>query len=32
MVASFTAEEFEQLVVQALDDLPEFFREKLQNF
>jgi predicted Zn-dependent protease with MMP-like domain len=27
----FSSEEFEQLVVQALDDLPEFFKEKLQN-
>jgi predicted Zn-dependent protease with MMP-like domain len=26
-----TEEEFEQLVVEALDDLPEFFRQKLQN-
>jgi predicted Zn-dependent protease with MMP-like domain len=31
MEPQFTREEFEQLVVQALDDLPEFFREKLQN-
>lgn len=29
--ANFTSEEFEQLVAQALDDLPEFFKEKLQN-
>jgi predicted Zn-dependent protease with MMP-like domain len=27
----FSPEAFETLVVQALDDLPEFFREKLQN-
>jgi predicted Zn-dependent protease with MMP-like domain len=27
----FDPEEFEQLVVQALDTLPEFFQEKLQN-
>ncbi len=27
----FTPEEFENLVVQALDDLPEFFQQKLQN-
>lgn len=27
----FSAEEFEQLVGQALDDLPEFFRQQLQN-
>lgn len=26
-----TPEEFEQLVVQALDELPEFFQKKLQN-
>jgi len=31
MKPQFTQEEFEQLVVQALDDLPEFFRQKLQN-
>lgn len=31
MEPQFTREEFEQLVVQALDDLPEFFKEKLQN-
>ena len=31
MKANFTSEEFEQLVAQALDDLPEFFKEKLQN-
>lgn len=31
MKPQFTREKFEQLVVQALDDLPEFFREKLQN-
>ncbi len=27
----FSSEEFEQLVVQALDELPEFFQQKLQN-
>jgi predicted Zn-dependent protease with MMP-like domain len=27
----FTSEEFEQLVVQALNALPEFFQQKLQN-
>lgn len=27
----FTVEEFEQLVGQALDDLPEFFQQQLQN-
>ena len=27
----FSPEEFEQLVVEALDALPEFFRQKLQN-
>ncbi|MEM7342954.1 MAG: metallopeptidase family protein [Chloroflexota bacterium] len=27
----FTAEEFEQLVVEALDNLPDFFKKKLQN-
>lgn len=27
----FTPEEFEQLVVQALDELPEFFKQQLQN-
>ncbi len=31
MKPKFNPEEFEQLVVQALDDLPEFFKEKLQN-
>ena len=31
MEPQFTREEFEQLVVQALDELPEFFQEKLQN-
>ncbi len=31
MKPQFTPEEFEQLVVQALDELPEFFQEKLQN-
>lgn len=27
----FTPDEFEQLVAQALDELPEFFQQKLQN-
>ena len=31
MTPQFTSEEFEQLVVQALDALPEFFQQKLQN-
>ena len=31
MKPQLTQEEFEQLVGQALDDLPEFFRQKLQN-
>ena len=31
MTPKFTTEEFEQLVVEALDDLPDFFRQKLQN-
>lgn len=31
MVQKFDPETFEQLVVQALDELPEFFQEKLQN-
>ena len=31
MAPQFTPEEFEQLVVQALDGLPEFFQQKLQN-
>ncbi len=31
MKPKFSAEEFEQLVVQALDALPDFFKEKLQN-
>ena len=31
MNSQFSPEEFEKLVVQALDDLPEFFKEKLQN-
>lgn len=31
MNPKFTPEEFEQLVVQALDALPEFFRQQLQN-
>lgn len=31
MAFKFSPEEFEQLVVQALDELPEFFKEKLQN-
>ena len=30
-MSKFTPDEFEQLVVQALDDLPEFFQQKLQN-
>jgi predicted Zn-dependent protease with MMP-like domain len=30
-MSKFTQEEFEQLVVQALEDLPEFFQQKLQN-
>ena len=31
MDAQFSPEEFEQLVAQALDELPGFFQEKLQN-
>ena len=31
MPIKLSAEEFQALVVQALDDLPEFFQEKLQN-
>lgn len=31
MTPQFSPEEFEQLVVQALEGLPEFFKEKLQN-
>lgn len=31
MSPRFSATAFEQLVVQALDELPEFFRTKLQN-
>ena len=31
MAQKFDPEEFEQLVVEALDALPEFFQEKLQN-
>jgi predicted Zn-dependent protease with MMP-like domain len=31
MASKFSAEEFEKLVAQALEDLPGFFREKLQN-
>ncbi len=31
MEPKFSLEEFEQLVVQALDELPDFFKEKLQN-
>jgi len=27
----FSPEEFEQLVVQALEDLPDYFQQKLQN-
>ncbi len=30
-MSKFSPEEFEQLVAQALDDLPEFFQQKLQN-
>lgn len=30
-MSKFTSEEFEQLVIQALDDLPEFFQRKLAN-
>ncbi|MHC4446039.1 MAG: metallopeptidase family protein [Planctomycetota bacterium] len=30
-MVKFSPEEFEQLVIQALDDLPGFFQEKLQN-
>ena len=31
MKSQFSSEEFEQLVVQALEELPDFFKEKLQN-
>jgi predicted Zn-dependent protease with MMP-like domain len=31
MEPKFSPEEFEQLVVQAIDELPEFFQEKLEN-
>jgi predicted Zn-dependent protease with MMP-like domain len=31
MAQKFAPEAFEQLVAQALDELPEFFQEKLQN-
>ena len=31
MTPRFSPEEFEQLVVQALEDLPGYFQEKLQN-
>lgn len=31
MTPKFSPEEFEQLVVQALDELPEFFKQQLQN-
>ena len=31
MNPKFSVEEFEQLVVQALDDLPDFFKQQLQN-
>lgn len=31
MKPQFTAAEFEQLVVQALEELPEFFKQQLQN-
>lgn len=30
-MTKFSPEEFEQLVIQALDELPPFFQEKLQN-
>ena len=31
MIAKFSSEEFEQLVVEALDELPDYFQQKLQN-
>ncbi len=31
MKKKFSRKQFERLVVQALDDLPEFFKQKLQN-
>ncbi|MBN1995266.1 MAG: metallopeptidase family protein [Anaerolineae bacterium] len=31
MKPQFSLEEFEQLVAQALDELPNFFKERLQN-
>lgn len=31
MTPKFTSEEFEELVVQALDALPDFFKQQLQN-
>ncbi len=31
MIPQFSPEEFEQLVGQALDDLPDFFKQQLQN-
>jgi predicted Zn-dependent protease with MMP-like domain len=31
MNPKFSPEEFEQLVTQALEDLPEFFKQQLQN-
>ncbi|MCL4296321.1 MAG: metallopeptidase family protein [Anaerolineae bacterium] len=31
MDPKFSFEEFEQLVIQALEDLPEFFKQQLQN-
>ena len=31
MIPKFSPEEFEKLVVRALDNLPNFFQEKLQN-
>ncbi|MBE7553930.1 MAG: metallopeptidase family protein [Anaerolineales bacterium] len=31
MHPKFSFEEFEQLVIQALEDLPDFFKEQLQN-
>ncbi len=31
MAPKFSPEEFEQLVIQALDNLPDFFKRQLQN-
>ncbi len=31
MSSMFSPEEFEELVVQALEDLPDFFKQQLQN-